>query len=327
MLAIFRTNQLLISFLLLFYGAALHAFMLVFPGGTSQVSGGILFSIVAGWVPTVPLWQAGTVTLLLFVQAFMLNILEYNYRMNRDINMYPGVFFLLFTSFSPLFQVLSPVYFANIFLFAVLYELMDVSRKQRPEGNLFNAGFFTGIAALFYPTAALFVLVIFIVLNITRGVIFRERIIVLTGFLVAYFLAGTLLYQFDRLPEFLDKQFFTAYSFWDFGKAGISWELLPWAGIMAVALWQQGDFFQKQNMLTQKRISILYWMLFIGLGTVLFQPAFVSEHLLLVALPVGFLAALVFGRMRRNWAEIWHTLLLLFLLLVHYRPLLLKYLS
>ncbi len=327
MLSIFRTNQLLISFLLLFYVAVLHTSMLVFPVGKPQVSGGVLFHVLAGWVPMASLWQAGVVALLLFVQAFMLNLLEYNYRLNREVNMYPGVFFILFASFSPLFQVLSPVHFANIFLFAVLYELMDVSRKQRPEGNIFNAGFFTGIAALFYPAAAFFLLLIFIVLNIMRGMVIRERIVGLTGFGVAYFLAGTVFYQLDRLPEFLDLQIKQAYTFFDFGKAGMLWELLPWGGIVIMAFWQQGDFFQKQNMLTQKRISVLYWILAVGLATALFQPAFTAEHLLIVALPVGFLAALVFGRMRRNWAEIWHTLLLLALLLIHFRPLLLKYLS
>ena len=267
------------------------------------------------------------VTLLVFVQAFMLNILEYNYRLNRDINMYAGVFFILFSSFSPVFQVFSPVYFVNIFLFGVLYELMDVSRKNRPEGNIFNAGFFTGIAALFYPAAAFFLFLIFIALNVMRGVVFRERVIVVTGFLVAYFLAATVFYQLDRLQEFMDLQFFKAYNFLDFGKAGIAWELLPWAVIMIAALWQQGDFFQKQNMLTQKRIGLLYWMMFIGLATVLIQRSFVMEHLLLVSLPVGFLSGMVFGRMRQNWAEIWHFLLLLTLLLFHYGPLLMKYLS
>lgn len=327
MLSIFRTNQLLISFLLLFYGAALHSFMVVFPGNSAQFVGGILFRGVAGWIPEDPYWQAAAVTLLVFVQAFMLNILEYNYRLNRDINMYAGVFFILFVSFSPIFQVLSPVYFANIFLFAVLYELMDLSRKNRPEGNIFNAGFFTGIAALFYPAAAFFLFLIFIALNVMRGVVFRERAIVVTGFLVAYFLAGTLFYQLDRLQEFLDLQFINAYAFLDFGKAGMLWELLPWAVIMVVALWNQSNFFQKQNMLTQKRISLLYWMMFIGLATALIQPSFVMEHLLLAALPVGFLSGMVFGRMRQNWAEIWHFLLLLALLLFHYGPLLMKYLS
>lgn len=301
--------------------------MVIFPGGKPQVSGGALFSVVSGWISAVPVWQAGAVTLLIFVQAFMLNFLEYNYRLNREVNMYPGVFFILFASFSPLFQVLSPVHFANIFLFGVLYELMDVSRKQRPEGNIFNAGFFTGVAALFYPAAAFFLLFVFIALNIMRGMVFRERIVVLTGFGVAYFLAGTLFYQLDRFPEFLDLQIKQAYTFFDFGKSGIPWELLPWVGFIIAAFWQQGNFYQKQNMLTQKRVGLLYWMLLIGLATALFQPGFGAEHLLLVGLPVGFLVALVFGRMRRNWAEIWHTLLLLAILLIHYRPLLLKYLS
>lgn len=301
--------------------------MLVFPSGKPQLPGGALFSILADWIPAAPFWQAGTVALLLFVQAFMLNFLEYNYRLNREVNMYPGVFFILFASFSPLFQVLSPIHFANIFLFAVLYELMDVSRKQRPEGNIFNAGFFTGIAALFYPAAALFLLFIFIVLHIMRGMVFRERIVALTGFGAAYFLAGTVFYQLDRLPEFLDLQIKHAYTFFDLKKSGVPWELLPWGGIVISAFWQQSNFFQKQNMLTQMRISVFYWMLFIGLATAFFQPGFNAEHLLIGALPVGFLAGLVFGRMRHNWAEIWHTLLLLTMLLIHYRPLLLKYLS
>ncbi len=327
LLSIFRNNQLLVSFLLLFYVLALHVFMVIMPGQTSQLAYGILFPVVKGWIPESLYWQAGVVVLLLFIQAFMLNILEYNYRFNRDVNMYAGVFFLLFTSFSSSFQTLSPIHFSNIFLFIALYELMDISKKHRPEGNIFNAGFCIGIAALFYPVSALYLILVLISLNVLRGIIFRERLVALSGFLVVYFLAASISYQLDALPDFMGHQFSKAYKLFDLGKMRMPWELIPWIIILLGIVFNQGDFFQKQNMLTQKRIGLLYWMVFIGLATIVVTPGMTTEHLLLAALPIGFLTGMFFGRLRSKWAELWHFMLLLGLLLIQYQPLIIKYLS
>lgn len=327
MLSIFRNKQLLVSFLLLFYALALHLFMGIMPGQTSRLASGVLFPVVKGWIPGSAYWQVGVVCLLLFVQAFMLNILEYNYRLNRDVNMYAGVFFLLFSSFSPAFQVLSPVHFSNIFLFVALYELMDISKKQRPQGSIFNAGFFIGIAALFYPVSALYLILVFVSLNVLRGVIFRERLVALSGFLTVYFLAGSIFYQRGALADFTGSQLLNAYRLFSFGTLQMPWELLPWAVILLAVVFNQNNFFQKQNMLTQKRIGLLYWMVLIGLGTAIITPLLTTEHFLIIAVPTGFLTGMAFGRLRSKWAELWHFMLLLLLFLIQFQPLILNYLS
>lgn len=328
MLSVFRTNQLLVSFLLLFYAAAVHAYMLVSPTPAEAVAGGIFHEWLSAWIPAGMLWQAGIVTFLVFLQGFLLNVMEYNYRMQREVNMFPGVFFVLLASFSPHFLKLSPVHFANLFLFFALYEMMNVFKKKQAAGNIFNAGFFLGVAALFYPTYLIFTFLLFAGLNVMRGMIFKERLMVVSGVLTAYFLAGSIAFQLGQWQDFTGLQFSDAYAFFDLsGLQGWPWEFIPWIVLLLIVIFVQGEFLQKQTIQTQKRITLWYWMLFIILFTIPFQRELTYEHALVFALPLSLLSSMYFTQLRSNWAELWHALLLIALLLIQYQPLLFKYLS
>ena len=95
MLSIFRTNQLMASFLLVFYAAALRFWGLVYlepwePTGTGIFSDWVYDQIgYSGIVPAI------VATLLVFIEGWMINALVLRDRLGRDANLFPGLFFIL----------------------------------------------------------------------------------------------------------------------------------------------------------------------------------------------------------------------------------------
>ncbi|MBP9874789.1 MAG: hypothetical protein KBC60_12150 [Haliscomenobacter sp.] len=321
MLSIFRTNQVFVSFLLLFYGGLLFSGVLVFPAAAEAGPHGFLQHWVIAWLPNTPLVLFIAIVVLLFLQAFMLNLMEYNYRLDRELHMFPGVFFMLFSAMVPGPDALLPVFLANIFLFLAIYEVMGTFKQNQAAGNLFNAGLFLGVACLFYPSYAVFLLALFSGLNILRGFQFMERIMVLAGVVVAYYLTGTTAFLTGHWNLFTDLQGLNAYGFLDLQPGtSIPYSLLPWAVFLVILVFQHPLFMQKRVIQTQKRITIWYWVMLMSVATLLIQKHLAIWHVHVLALPVSYLTAMLVSRMRPNWAELLHILLFFAALYVQFEP-------
>lgn len=325
MLSIFRTNQVFASFLLLFYGALLFSGTLMLPASLEAGPHGFLQHWVNVWLPDTPLALFVAKVVLLFMQAFMLNLMEYNYRLDRELHMFPGVFFVLFSAMVPGPTALFPVFLANIFLFLSVYEIMGTFKQTHAAGSLFNGGFFLGIACLFYPSFILFILALFSGLNILRGFQFKERIMVLVGMAVAYYLTGATAFLTGHWTLFTELQGFHAYGFLDIKPlSSIPYSLIPWVIFLVILVFQHPQFMQKRVIQTQKRITIWYWVMLMSLGTLLIQKETAIWHVHVLALPVAYLTSMLVSRMKPNWAELLHILLLFAALYVQFEPWIVK---
>lgn len=311
MLSIFRTNQLFTGVLLLLYAALLHVEVWIAPTPIDTAQGGFLYQMLLSVLPKEPIVLGSIGVFLLFMQAFLLNFMEYTYRLDREMHLFPGVFYLLFTAYSTSFSVLSPIHFANLFLFLALFELMGLLKKAEVTGGIFNIGFLLGIAGLFYPTYLVFIVFAFIALNIVRTFNIRERIIILTGVLVLYYLSGSLAYLTNTWDSFSSLQGMHAFGFFQIASLDtLPITLLPWVVLLGVILFSSAIFVQKRTMQTQKRVTLLFWILLISIGTLPFQKQLSLEHVLVLALPMAYLTAMWFFQLKRNWAELLHLLLL-----------------
>ncbi|MBK6948074.1 MAG: hypothetical protein IPH16_08490 [Haliscomenobacter sp.] len=245
MLSIFRTNQVFVSLLLLFYGALLFSGVLILPVQAEAGPHGFLQHWVNAWLPDTPLALFMAIVIALFLQAFMLNLMEYNYRLDRELHMFPGVFFMLFSAMVPGPDALLPVFMANIFLFLAIYEIMGTFKQVQAAGSLFNGGLFLGVACLFYPSYAVFLLVLFSGLNILRGFQFRERVMVLVGVVVAYYLTGVTAFLTGHWTLFTELQGLHAYGFLDLqAGSSIPYSLIPWAVFLVILIFQHPQFMQ-----------------------------------------------------------------------------------
>ncbi len=315
MLSIFRSNQLLLSLLLLFYAGLLH--LSVYWNGTpwEPAQYGLFSELVYQWVGKSGWLSQAITVVLLSIHGTMLNGLNFTHRLIDEVNLFPGLFYVLIACLLPEFLYLSPLHLANTFYLLALIDLMAIYNRPRSAGLIFNAGLWIGIGSLFYFSWFIFILLALIALNILRAFDIRERLMVLVGVLVPYILTALFFFWFDLLDYFLDRQFRLSYAWFDFRPAlplpATYFKLGVFAVLLLVVLFSHNRYLFKKTIQVQKKINLLFWGLLCSGLTLLFQPAIQLDHLLMLAPPLGLLLAINFTRLNRNWSELLHLLLLM----------------
>lgn len=321
-LSIFRTNQIFTGILYIFYIVALWHPVFVFPSPPVHQTSGIFGIKLNDWSEGHLFSSQVVAILLLWGQALLVSTLVNRHRISPDSNLIPGLIYILVTSCFKEFLHLSPVLVANTFFLIALYNLFDTYKKTSCADLLFNTGLWLGIASLFYMPYLYFIVFCFIAINILRSANLKEYLIVLNGLMVTYFLAGVYFFWQDQLPWFFEQQFHRQAGFiiphlkWD-NAAGIP------AGIFLTlilfTLFNAGSYTYKQNISTQKFISVLFLALFFGGVVVLFQQQISLDNLLITAIPVGIFLGITFSSIRNRLAgEMFHLILFTAVILTHY---------
>ena len=264
MLRLFRTNQLFTSVLLLFYAAALKLVVFWAPFNWAPTGQGWLSEVVYEWVH----WQGPAAQVisifLLMVQAFMINYIVLDNRLSNENTLLPGVFYVLLSCAFPDFLYLSPVLLGNTFFLFGLSEVMKVYKRSKCADHIFNAGFWVGIASLFYFPFIFMVIVMVAALIIQRAPRMRELLLNLTGTFTVLWLVGISFYLADAFPEFVNLQFSRNFRFPGFLSSSFPAETWVKLGLFfLLMLWcilNAGSYMSKKNIEAQKKITILYWV-------------------------------------------------------------------
>ncbi|MFN7115516.1 MAG: hypothetical protein ACK4TA_01875 [Saprospiraceae bacterium] len=326
MLSLFRTNQLLFSLLLVFYVAVLHVAAFLVPYEWEPMGYGYLSKIVyeaVGHQGTIP---AIICILLLFVHATVINVIMANNRVDDTVTLFPGVFYILIASALPRFLDLTPIHMANTFYVFAISELFKVYKKPAAADNIFNVGFWIGVASLFYFSYIIFILLAFVGLGILRAFNLQERIMVLIGALVPYILTGVYLFWNDQWEAFVQYQFIDSISFLDFRIESNVESVLKIIFVdifLVVAIFSYTLYIFKKNIQVQKKISVLYWSLLFSAVTILFQAGVQLDHLLILAVPLGMMISINFTHLSSRWAEVLHLIIILIILIFQYQQYLL----
>ncbi|MCB0631906.1 MAG: DUF6427 family protein [Saprospiraceae bacterium] len=322
MLSLFRTNQLILGIFLLAYALLLRFWILFDLGAPTR---GTDFPLLSGWVlekmGDSDWWSALTALLFLWIQALLINSMVASNRMASEINLFPGLFYILVGSAIPAFQVLSPFLLANTFLIISFGQLIKVYRQNRCMDHLFNAGFFIGVASLFYAPYILFLLPVLIGLNILRAFNSREWMAVLLGGALPLLWLLIIGFLTDHMASYW-QEWLATFGFLDTdframnGMAVGSMIIIGLAVISVLAGY--GANMQKTIIEVRKKIDIQYWLLFFALIVTIFSSHLSLSHLMILAPMTGILLSFQFTRMARATAEIVHLLLVIVVLLFHY---------
>ena len=323
MLALFRTNQLFLSVLLIFYVAGLHIAAFIFPANTAISSPGVLSVFLMDWIGTEGLTaELVTIGLLVF-QAVLINIVVATNRLTAEVNLFPGLFYLLVASLIPEFIHFSPLHLANTFYIIVLMELMSTYKKPSAPDRIFNAGFWTAIASFFYFSYYLLLVLVFVALNVLRAFNMREQLIFIIGAIVPHILLGVYFFWYGQLDFFIQKQFVENISFLQLPTLNgyLDYLKIAFLGMLVlVCMLSYGNYTFRQNIQVQKKITILFWGLFISIFSIFFQAGMMLDHLLILAVPLGILLSFNFTKMSNQGAEVFHLLLLTVILLLQFLP-------
>lgn len=322
MLNIFRTNQLIVNILLLFYAGVLHLSAILWPDvDWTAPQHGALADWVYQWVGSTGLWAEIAATLLVFAQAVILNIFFSNNRITRDYTLFPGLFYILIASAIPEFLHLSPLLLANTFYLLAYKELFDTYRRPSAAAAIFNSGFWLGVAGLFYFSFLGFLLWGFVGLNIMRAFRIRERFMLLIGLLVPFILMGAYQFYVDQWDGWIQSQFVDSFSWLDFQKLSSNLLMIK-LGLLGllllVLLLGYSSASGRRTIDVQKKVDLMYWGLLFGGLTLLIQSGITIEHALILAVPMGMLLSIVFVELSSRWAEAWHILLVAAVLFFQY---------
>ncbi len=331
MLSLFRTNQLIGGALYLFYLLFLRGLSLIVPERFAWETSamGFLSKPIMAWMETQPLWgQELWATALLFVQAMMITIIFRKHRLVSDDILIPGALYLLVANCLPSLHAFSPMLLANTFLLLAFDQLITTYRNQQCADNLFNVGLWIGVASFFHLSYISFLFISLLGLGSLRLFRFREVMMIISGALVPYFLAGTYWFWNDHFASIFQQHFTDNLGFLSFLKATDNLEVYVSIGVftflVASVIFGYGALMRRQNIPFQKRVGMLYYLLLLSPLFLLFHVNIDLSHLFILSLPVGLLLGLLVKNMNKTSAEIFHLLLLTVVILWQLKPLLLR---
>lgn len=325
MLQLFRTNKFAANIFLLIYVILIRMTGFIFPTEWEPGNLGILSEWTYSNIGTTGMVPLAISIVLIFIQAFLINQLVSEYRLNTEINLFPGVFYILLVSAIPDFLQLSPILLANTFLIIGLQVLFSIYNKSnRSTGAMFNAGFWFGIGSLFCFSWMALILLGIAALSVLKGIRMKEVFKFLIGWMTPYYFLWVYYYFFDRSSYFYNYHFLENISFMDFtGSADVFLyvKLGVFALLLVLILISYGTYMSKKNIKSQKYITILYWGLFAMAFTLLFQSGINVEHLMVLSVPLAIFIGLSFTSFKKSSAEFFHILLLISIIILQLKPL------
>ncbi len=324
MLQFFRSNQVLLSVLLLAYAALLHLPYWVVEQPSLPASSGIGTLVVEQWLIGMPAWvEQALVLVCLGLQGGVANYFVMENRLARQVNLFPGLFIILCASLLPVFLAFSGYHLANIFVLLAMNSLAQVYRVSSAADTIFNVGFWIGVASLFQPHYLWFLLAAWGGLTVLRARKLSEATSLLFGMFAPWLLVGFGYFWFDQFNIFWSAQWTEAFSWPQYVDVKLipMFELLILAILLLWVLFSYRGYQMKTTMEVQKRQDLLYWFLLAGGLTAIFAQPWHMLSWLAVVPYIGVLLSFNFTNMSKRAAEAWHLLLLLFFVGLHFHEL------
>ncbi len=299
MLEIFRRNRFFNSLLLLPYTILVRVW-LVFDGQAPEFrKKGVLSEWVFGSLdPDSSLALLLSIALVYF-QALLLNRLVIRNRITGELTLFPGLFYILLVSFFPEYNGLSSPLVANTFVIIALSFLMGTHKTSGNASRIFSAGFWFGMAFLFYFGHLVLFISGFLGLSLLRTVKGREWFQFITGYITPLWVVAMLDYLIHSNIDMTWGHFTGQLGFLDIDMPfGLPLYLqVVFFGLLTLLVTlNYARFSLRQNIHVQKKINLLYAVLYVLFGVVLIQSHIFYEEWTALSLPLACFLAIIFVR-------------------------------
>jgi hypothetical protein len=136
--------------------------------------------------------------IIIFIQGLSLNGFINNQKLFASPNLLFVLSYIIFTAFLPQWNTLSPQLWISIITTLLLQRLMLVYQKPSVSNDLFILSCLTGVGSLLYKPAIVLGLMLCAGLLIFRSFRPAEWVILLSGWLLPYYLGFSFLFIFDQ---------------------------------------------------------------------------------------------------------------------------------
>jgi hypothetical protein len=317
MLSLFRSNQIVVAGLLLLYICVVRLGIFWQLPAFETVGEPAFFTELVHLVIGRNAWIAAMVaSILVFLQAILVNRIANNFQISNQSSFFPGLFFVLMASSIPDFLKLSAPLLATTFILLAFNQLLGTWNTQKVAGQIYNVGFWIGVSVLFYmPTIGL-VFASVVGLNLLRGFDFRERMMIFCGFLTPIMLAWTWFFLQDAGGWFWEKHFLSRqFGFIDFFAVPQSEPLMAKIAFLSIVstvlVFNSGVYYHKKLIQGQKYVSVCFWFLVVSAAVFLLRPQFDLTHFYLCTPFLGIFLGITFLNIKdQRIAESLHVFLL-----------------
>jgi hypothetical protein len=213
-----------------------------------------------------------------------------------EINLFPGLCYILLTSLHPSFIGISSVLLANTTLLISLSYLFDVLKKDRQEETRFMAGWWLAVSGLLYTPYFILLLFGLISMSMLKTLKVKDVFQYVTGFIspfligwmVRIILSGNLNPGIlDMFNDFGIPQFSPLYGIADIVTLSVM-------GLMLlISLLGYRQIIARKNIHAQKKIDTLYALVFFGLLMALFPKTISVQFLMVLMLPMALFMAIL----------------------------------
>lgn len=302
MLELFKRNHLFNSLLLIPYALVLRSVVLLFSQARVE---GVQYGVWGNeFVAMVHSWGAVEIllsTLLVFIQAAMVNRLFIKQSMLGEINLFPGLAYVLLTSLHPSFIAMSSILLANTTLLIALAFLFDALKKEKQMENRFMAGFWLAISGLLFTPY--FILVVFglISMSMLKTLKLKDVFQYLTGYLCPYLIGWfvRIIVHDDPTPAFFDIfQTFGLPQIGPFREISDIIVLSILALLLFIGILGYTQVVARKNIHAQKKIDILYTMIVFAFFMGFFPEQIGINFLLIFLIPFSFFMAVLLRMIR-----------------------------
>jgi len=281
-----------------------------------------LYSPVEKLLGLFPYLEFITGFVILIVLSFMMLYLNNRYSIVREQTMLPMSLFIILVSGFTGMHTIHPVYPAAIFLLLAIFRLFSAFDLIKPYASAFDAGFFLGVASLFYFSS----IILFPTFIIGIGILSRESqwrkfVIIFIGFLLPFLFAFSYAFLSGEWLEYLkilelnsitpSNHFKTNHSLQVYTAYLV---LLLFIGSLKIL--QQYD----TKKVSTRRYFIIFFLIFLcSVVGIIFIPAVSIEMLIISAIPLTFLITnfLIFQQ-NKFWRELLFALLFILVIAIQF---------
>lgn len=242
--------------------------------------------------------------------------------LERKSNLPALLFVILATSFYT-FLKFHPLQPAIFFLLLSLNRIFDGYQSSSALSNAFDAGFFLGIAILFYFPLVWFILFLWTCLLIVRPFVWREYVLSTLGMLLPILLSASYYYFTDQLTYFwFDKILFTlSERAFPYPSENLLWWAVFIVGCF-ILLFSAGLLLKRlNNSLNIAKITIQTFLIYTLFSLlIIFLNGTQQPYIFyLFVLPIALIWSIYFVSLKKQWwAELLLTIYLVLLIANQY---------
>jgi len=301
-LEFFKKNHLFNSLLLLPYALILRMVVLIFP--PARIPGEIYGNWGKEIIESIQHWGVGSYllsTFLVFIQAAIVNRLFIKQSMIGEINLFPGLCYVLLTALHPSFIGLSSILVANTTLMIGLGYLFDILKKERQEETRFMVGWWLAVSGLIYTPYLVLFLFGLISMSFLKTLKMKDIFQYFTGYLSPFLITALVqvINRSDPFPYFLhDFDTFGLPQIATFKNIADIITVSVMGLLLAVSLLGYSQLIARKNIHAQKKIDAMYALIFFSLLMAFFPLKISVQFLMILILPFSLFLAILLRLIR-----------------------------